>query len=35
LYAGLEVLPAEDVQDAMKVYEERKRGIDSRWTLVE
>jgi hypothetical protein len=35
LYAGFEVLAAEDVQDAMKVYEECKRGIDSRWTLVE
>jgi hypothetical protein len=35
LYEGFEVLPAEDVQDAMKVYEECKRRIDSRWTLVE
>ena len=26
--AGFEVLPAEDAQDAMKVYEECKRGID-------
>jgi DNA-binding NtrC family response regulator len=26
--AGFEVLPAEDAQDAMKVYEARKRGID-------
>jgi len=26
--AGFEVLPAQDAQDAMKVYEEYKRGID-------
>jgi DNA-binding NtrC family response regulator len=26
--AGFEVLPAEDARDAMKVYEECKRGID-------
>jgi DNA-binding NtrC family response regulator len=26
--AGFEVLPAEDAQDAIKVYEECKRGID-------
>ncbi len=26
--AGFEVLPAEDAQEAMKVYEECKRGID-------
>ena len=26
--AGFEVLPAEDAQDAMKVYEECTRGID-------
>ncbi len=26
--AGFEVLPAQDAQDAMKVYEECKRGID-------
>ncbi len=26
--AGFEVLPAEDARDAMKVYEERPRGID-------
>jgi DNA-binding NtrC family response regulator len=26
--AGFEVLPAEDAQDTMKVYEECKRGID-------
>jgi two-component system cell cycle sensor histidine kinase/response regulator CckA len=26
--AGFEVLPAEDAQDAMQVYEEYKRGID-------
>ncbi|MFI5095730.1 MAG: response regulator [Candidatus Acidiferrales bacterium] len=26
--AGFEVLPAEDARDAMKVYEERQRGID-------
>src|SRR5258708_38477770 len=26
--AGFEVLPAKDAQEAMKVYQERKRGID-------
>ena len=27
-HAGFEVLPAQDTQDAMKVYEERSHGID-------
>jgi CheY-like chemotaxis protein len=30
--AGFEVLPADDAQDAMKVYEECKRGIDLAMT---
>lgn len=27
-HAGFEVLPAEDARDAIKVYEDRERGID-------